>query len=468
MQTTKVSEDSFLLEREAEALLFSPLYGSIVKIGGKLSDTDLAQLISRVEQGGKTEPAKPKDSSIFPTSLALLPTADCQLRCVYCYSSGGKDKVTMDWSVAKAAIDLVAGNALAAGQKNARLVLVGGGEPTHPWELFTRSVSYFKESVQRRGMDDFIAVSTNCMLDDSKLAFIADNISAVQVSADGPEDIQNRQRPPNSHANVVKTIKFLEEQGVDYSVRVTATQRSVGRLEEIFDYFYSLGTPRVVHIEPAFAAYGRGCRAQEPVPEEFVSELLRVKKKSAETLRPFTHTGSQLGNARQYNCGAIGENFCVTPEGHVTSCYEVSMLEDHRSPLFFYGKFDRSSGLFVIDNEKRLGLRDVKEDTMSDCSDCYVQYNCGGGCMSKLTSHPEAAENQQYMCDINKELSFSVLSALAESGKRIETASGVECHVMSFPDVVNDPNLVMLLCHGCPPTNCPTCDYDCRCDYLTG
>jgi len=456
MKQEIVGDDVYLLEKGDTSLLFSPLRGSIARIKGGFDPEGLSEVIQRIENEPKTEIAKSADKA----NGALILTDDCQLRCTYCYSEAGKSKATMPWGIAKATVDHVVSKAT----NDVHFSLVGGGEPTFRWDLFTRVVAYMHEQSFKRGLKPTIIASTNGILDREQLEFITDNLSTIQVSADGPRDIQNRQRPPRSYDNVMNTIRFLEQKDFPYNVRVTVTQDSVGRLEEIFDFFYSVGNPRSVNFQPAVTTYGRGRdKGIDPQAKEFVHEFMRVKQKSAQTLRPVDHAGSRVGTIREEYCG-LKDNFCVTPQGDVTSCYEVSSRDDPRSPLFFYGRFDEQSGLFLLDDRKVDALMDAKDADTEYCGDCHAQYSCAGGCYSKVAQ----GQDTGFQCAVNNELSFSMLDALADGGKVMTTATGMQCDVASFPDLVNDPNYIMLLCHGCPPS--APCDdhYSCSWIYTRG
>ena len=71
----------------------------------KADDKYLKKVIKDVEKQVKNFTiSKDSDDRV---SLALMPTYDCNLRCIYCYANGGKDKDIISEDTAKKALNYV-------------------------------------------------------------------------------------------------------------------------------------------------------------------------------------------------------------------------------------------------------------------------------------------------------------------------------------------------------------------------
>ena len=132
-----------------------PLEGNVLKVSGsvvhnlrKLQRGESSDLIPSLEKKLLDKRIIAQDNfpiitpfrreEVFsPTYVTLMPTLNCNLRCTYCYSSGGEDtNEDMSFDVAKASIDMIVKNA----DKKVKLSFHGGGEP-----FYTRTFDLVQE-----------------------------------------------------------------------------------------------------------------------------------------------------------------------------------------------------------------------------------------------------------------------------------------------------------------------------------
>jgi radical SAM protein with 4Fe4S-binding SPASM domain len=76
----------------------------------------------------------------------------------------------------------------------------------------------------------------------------------------------------------------------------------------------------------------------------------------------------------------------ITPDGYLTTCYEVVNSDDPASELFFVGRVsadDRNGCSVSIDHEKMQAIAARTVDKMSGCSHCFSKYWCAGDCPVK-------------------------------------------------------------------------------------
>jgi len=344
--------------------------------------------------------------------MTLCITTDCNLRCIYCYASGGDRKKYMDFKIAKAAIDFGLSKIKKGGRYN--LSFHGGGEPFVAFDIMKKCTEYAKEKCKKRGIRLSLSSATNGVLSNEQLDWIIKNKMHLNISFDGTPDIQDSQRPlaggKPSHLFVENTVKKLNRSKINYGVRATITKLGVKKMDEIVDYFHKLGV-KSMHFEPVFEC-GRCLKTKtsSPDPMIFVKNYIKAFELaekygmslyySAGTIRKFTNTF----------CGAAGENFFVTSDGYITSCLEVMHKDDPASKVFFYGRFDEKKGRFVIDKKRLNLLKSRTVDKIKNCQSCFSKWHCAGDCLVKSwRENGTLFKVNEKRCVINRELVKYVL-----------------------------------------------------------
>ncbi|MBI4144350.1 radical SAM protein [Candidatus Woesearchaeota archaeon] len=358
----------------------------------------------------------------LPTSVTLMPTYKCNLRCVYCYANAGLDaEKDLEWNVAKAAIDLVINNAVKLKTKHASLGFHGGGEPLLACVLpiVKMSVAYFRDACAKHELKGQVNSATNGVFSQETLEWVAENIGHLNISLDGPEVIQNTQRPkaggqPSFDA-VVRTVKYLEEHKKDYGLRATITRESVFYMSDIVRFFKQISSNKSFHLEP-LAETGRcfTTGAKAPSSSDFVKYAIEARKVGEELGVGVDYSACRLHEFTTAFCGAVGRNFFVVPTGDVTSCLEVCRKSDPRSNVFFIGTYDANDG-FVFDKEKIARLSERTIDKMPYCADCIAKFTCAGDCLAKVYSASgglyDTRNNKR--CGINQDLMVYEIKLLA-------------------------------------------------------
>lgn len=128
------------------------------------------------------------------------------------------------------------------------------------------------------------------------------------------------------------------------------------------------------------------------------------------------YSGGDTRKLGLYFCGAAGRNFCITPDGWVTTCYEVSNGLDWRMKFFGIGKFDPINGKYDFYPEKISLLRDYNIYITDKCRKCYARWHCSGDCLAKTIN-----ENGEFIikdrCQFNREIVLgNILYAIEHEG----------------------------------------------------
>ena len=441
------AREVFLIEANEKIILFSGTAGFIMEISSE-ERARVNKLISRPSFNlqelsvlfpeldiDRLQVDPPVNDGVLsgnkgfqPDAAVLFPTLDCHLRCTFCYSSGGEQKIDMDRFVARATIDFIIRNAVGNHSEECGLEFHGGGEPTWNWPVFEFSLDYFEAQARKHGLLPAVSLATNGMLSLRQIDRIAACIPKVQVSLDGMADIQNVQRPTSTNKRsfpiVSHTVSALLGRGVAVTIHSVITERGIGRIPEIVRFFGENFPGAAVQIEPNFPC-GRGSVTNERFPSTtlFVKGLIEAFK-VAETLGvDITYSGvnPQLDQARNRFCGITVPNFIVTPTGLVTACNEVAEMKHPFAKYFIYGCLDRSTERFMFDYERIAWLHSYRSSRHPECGECLARFMCAGECLVKNMS-AEGVSRPSLMnprCMINRELTrFLVVDRIRNKKER--------------------------------------------------
>lgn len=321
-------------------------------------------------------------------------------------------EITLPFETAKCAIDLVIENAIFKKEKVFGVIFHGGGEPTVAWDTLKFSVEYAKEKAIKEGLKAKFNIATNGVVLRDQLDWIMENNMEVNLSIDGLEDIQNYHRPFSngecSFNYVMDTIDRMNDMKYNFGIRTTVTDISVKYMDRIVEFFIHKCKAKRIHFEPVFSC-GRCLTtgAHSPSPDDFIKGYRAAKQVAEKFGTSIYYSGSRVGTITTSFCRASGDSFCVTPEGYVTSCYEVCSLDDPRSDTFYYGKYDNKMKIFEFFEEKLTYLRKRTIENLPFCKDCFCKYHCAGDCIAKTSVNKDIMRIvNTSRCKINQALTL--------------------------------------------------------------
>ncbi len=389
------------------------------------SDKDLLRLFRDLEiVDGVAErlPLVDLSDALEPTSVTLFLTTACNLRCRYCYASAGEAPVhAMPPAVARQGIDFVLRNAVKRGHSQIEIAFHGGGEPTMNWTTLTAAMDYAKAAARRSGVQVVGGIASNGVLSQARARWIVDNLSSATISLDGPAEIHDRNRPTatgkGSSAATIRTLRRFDEHGFDYSLRVTVTADAIARLPDSVEFICQSFRPRAVQIEPAYNL-GRWRDAPSAETAAFIEAYREADLRARRLGRAISFSAARLGSLTNHFCGATQNSFCLSPNGNVSSCYEVFSENGVYSDIFFYGRADDAGG-YVFDPKRISRLRRQSVENRAFCAGCFAKWTCGGDCYHKALAATEGAEEFRgaERCHIIRELTKDqILRAIAASG----------------------------------------------------
>jgi len=367
-------------------IVFSPLLQRIYLMDGeaydalnkqKIGENELLELIKSgifVENPEAFYPKRSKKDS--RNTITIFLTTKCNLRCKYCYASGGENPYDIDFGFVKTALNRL-------DKQNCNIAFHGGGEPFQAFGFMKKIADYARLKFKKVSL----SVSTNGMLTDEKIDWIIDNFNGINLSADGPPLIQDVQRPlvgnkPSSNL-LENTLKKFDDLNwsKNLGARSTISSFSVKKSEEIVDYFHEFGIVNL-HFEPLFET-GRAIKTKISAPDinDYVNNFLAALELAESYGMNLRCTLLPIEKKFAF-CGASGSNFSLTTDGFVSACHEAPCGATGPK-IFIYGQYDKKKKKIVI-NQKRLGF--LKTRTiykMKSCQNCIAKWGCAGGCLIK-------------------------------------------------------------------------------------
>jgi uncharacterized protein len=423
----KLTKELFVIPSGDNYMLYAPLKGSVLEVNGAT-----LLLLKKINSGIKVEASEALDDLVSlrivgnskevslpelnldpskESRIAIIPTTDCDLKCVYCYSSAGERIVSLEPRVSKKAIDFAFANAKEKELDGIEVSFLGGGDPlgSTGFELVKDIIGYAQFLEKRAGLKPKFYAQTNGLLSVTNLEWLIENFEHLIISFDGPPEFQNTQRPLKngkpSFEYVDRTLKFLDEREFDYAIRCTISDRSVKKMPEVLAFIKQrYPNLRSLDFEPVKVC-GRCISTNTSAPdlEDFLNGLNDANTKAEEVGLNLGSTFNNVFILSNTYCGAAGANFILTPYGTITSCVEVLSEEDELGKVFIQGRYDRVTDSFVFYEDRQRNLRRRTVDNMEDCIDCFAKYVCSGGCMVHMERQGSMFEvkDREY-CDMRK------------------------------------------------------------------
>jgi uncharacterized protein len=393
------SQDFFFIPYHEKYIIYSPVNGVIV-LGNLQLVNDLKKILrekeksyykktsrsSRRKHDDLVMPLQAKEN-FTPHSISYILTDQCTLHCRYCYANGGSGKMILDRSVfIKSAVEICR-NIISAGSDQFH-VSFHGGDIGACWEYFVECCSLLKKLSEKHRLELKISVGINGVLKDDQRDFIVRNCRSATVSFDGTPDLQNMLRPfsngKESFAYVDKTLKYFDSHRFSYSLRSTITNESVDKMEEAIAFICKNYSVKTIMFEPLFPS-GRAQtnKIQPPDSLEFIDNFRKAQDIAEKNQRELIYSGTRVEVLTSTFCRAVTDSCVITPDGNISSCYEVIHKDDPFSKIFLYGKYNKSRAGMIINKRKRRRLTGLTVHAHAKCRNCFCKYHCAGDCPLK-------------------------------------------------------------------------------------
>lgn len=319
--------------------------------------------------------------------IVLMPTYDCNLRCVYCYERHRLSR-GLEWLEHTMTPSVLEDIFMQVKDFKARGYIVKsctlyGGEP-----LLARNKALIRDICERCRENDLTisAITNGCELEHFIDIIEEFKFTNLQITVDGLKEIHDSQRPfadgGSSYDKIMNNIGLALKRGIGVSLRSNITGKSISGIKNLMDEFKSRGFTDNSHFRYYFKAaeYDMSTVSDADVLNELIrtgishEEAVRLESSYIFAERGFA---SWMGKntfpvLNPTYCGSMSGMYVIDPYGKIFPCWDT------------VGKDGEEIG-FVEDGGFMYNFNVAKwhtrtSDRMQECSKCPFLMLCGGGC----------------------------------------------------------------------------------------
>lgn len=407
------------LGRDDLRLLYAPVAGNMLLVSNDEAEdieraianpdqqsVDMVDVIEALTMGTPVSGRDAKVNNVDEFLLMyILPNYICNFSCSYCFSAKGRSNQVLKKEHLKAALDYFIDSKRISTDRLA-ISYLGGGEPTLSWDILCFGLKYGSELAEQQGIQLMTTVVTNASrITEEMVKTFSKYHVQVRVSFEILEDIQNKQR--GQYDAVCCGLNLLAKCSVPPMVRAMITPDNVELLPIMIETLHKkFNHVKEVLFDPI--------TSKETFSDvEFTKSFYdRYYLKFLEARTLATRYGIDLGCTPLRNLNMVVERFCtgefcLTPEGTITLCHQISSPKEKNYSDYIYARINNENRI-VIDNEKFKSL--IAKNTVytnPKCKDCFIKWNCGGGCMMQNNQYSE--EILDVICDFTRRFSKTLL-----------------------------------------------------------
>lgn len=305
----------------------------------------------------------------------------CNLSCGYCYYDQVAAKGRFPESKLDYLVDFVS-KMLNGGIEGVKFIWHGGEPLLAGKDFFRKTCERLKSSFDDRVR---LGIQTNgTLLDQEWCDLLNDFDMSAGLSLDGPSRLHDLVRTDNkgngSFTSIIKSIRLLEKNNIEYGVLSVVNSYSIGKAQEIFDFFLKEKIFRYDFL-PCYCA-DDNCLVIEPNKwADFMIEYFdhwffrddeRIKIRFFEEIIRVLLGGKISLCALSDSCGSF---FTIESNGNIYPCDDFVM--DGQSRLGNIQDATFESVKFKAD------LKSSRKNDLKDrygCWQCEFLQFCGGGC----------------------------------------------------------------------------------------
>lgn len=315
----------------------------------------------------------------FSVQLQLLEA--CNLRCAHCYNADPPP--TRNPPTAEILRRLDAIYAFGQGLGVVPDIHLSGGEPT-----LRRDLLEIAHYITREKKGDALLFTNGTRWTEGLASELYDaGLRYVQVSLEGPEELNDAIRGPGVYRTAMETVKMLRARGYRVTVSVTVTAHNFARLRE----FVTELDPLELHFHMReVLPIGAGVELPSLTRDQrkqLASWAIAWSGRSTLGLEDPTHCSVSAEYARtQRGCVAGRNHLCVDVDGLVYPCRPL------RLPV---GHVDDLGAAWNSPDMVRLRARDFD----GQCGRCELKTSCGGCRVHALAAGNPFGEDTRCFAD---------------------------------------------------------------------
>lgn len=197
---------------------------------------------------------------------------------------------------------------------------------------------------------------------------------------------------------------------------MTVTKYSVKYLAESIKYICDNFKPSVIQVEPVFNK-GRAVNFDCEIDnlEFFIQEFIKAYLMAEENNIELFYSGARINLLTDRFCLAPCKALIVTPEGYITSCFEIYSHKHQLSESYIVGNIINNQ--VFINKTKVLKFFNRTVEKIPLCENCFCKWHCAGDCAAKTDTEYTEYNKETDRCFITKEIiKFQILNKIYKNG----------------------------------------------------
>lgn len=318
-------------------------------------------------------------------------TKNCNLACKYCFEKQAETENSNEGIMSCQTVDaglqffsqLICLQPERFNEK--KTIIFYGGEPFHNKKTLCYAVESVDREIKKGNLPEntrMIIVTNGTLLNDKDIQFIKDHDVTLTFSLDG-----DRKASVNRVYPDMKTLAWrkasdifrrCKEVGINLNVACTLTPQTIGRKQEVLDYFiHTIKADNIgfnVILDNDMIQLGE---EYDNEAADFVASAYQILTDAGITENR-TQRRLQVFNQKHpclFDCNAAGgRQIAIAPNGDVGICHEHIMDKKH-FVTNIYSDFNPAESPVYQQWQKRSPLY------MEECRKCPAIGICGGGCV---------------------------------------------------------------------------------------
>lgn len=316
----------------------------------------------------------------------------CNFTCKHCYQLEKSETITFEKY--KYCIDQIKGFI----KDSDNTIALTGGEP-FAIKDFARYIEYAK----KQNFKIVILTNGSLLTDQICKTLKRLEIEKLQISLEGPKEINDLIRGPGTFEKITNGIKIAKENNLTVSISNTINELNYNHIEELYDI--------VSNLNVDFIWFDRMIPYKSDLKsistEQFIDFLILLKKIKLKSVIEERNTKVRDKRALQflpgiendscfYSCGAC-EHINIIQNGDIYSCIRMGIKIGN---IFENTLFD------IYNSEKTMNLIELIHKIPDECSLCNFKEVCRGGLKCLTYKQTKSLDHGDQNCPfINKRIS---------------------------------------------------------------
>lgn len=312
--------------------------------------------------------------------LTILPTMNCQFRCIYCYEE--KDNLVLSSSLIESIICLIEENA----KRNHNIrILWFGGEPLLEFEIIKKINSSAQSICKKHNVSFKSSITTNgyTLLPNVFEELVCLGISDFQITIDGNKQTHDNSRVLKSGKgtydkiiNNLIMIKSLKKINYNIFIRINITKKTLNYLKEILtnlDNIFGLDSRFKVLLKLVgnYGGVGVNKIADDLIVDKNIQSYF---SKLAKAYNIKIITNSIISDSINLCYASYKNSYTILPNGNIKKCtIELNSKYNSLGDLKSAGHFNLNKSRLLLWNNLS-----KKTYTSNKCKRCMFFANCFG------------------------------------------------------------------------------------------